>query len=115
MTTDVCKLNVIDFLTLLVKRVFGEKLPGEAMKEGNCYFVRTCTHYTLGRLKHLSSGELIFEEASWIPNSGRWHNLLANGPDELDEVEPYVGLCYVARQSIVDYTDWCHDLPNKQK
>jgi len=90
-------------------------LPGESIRIGKAYFIRTCSHYSLGRVKHVGAGEIVLERASWIPNSGRWSTSLSEGPENLAEVEPYPGLCYIARQAIVDYTEWCHDLPTKQK
>ena len=90
-------------------------LPGQSMKVGRAYFIRTCTYHSLGRVYEVLPGEVVLERASWIPDSGQWHKTLAEGVDNIVEMEPYPGYCYVARQAIVDYTEWCHDLPTEPR
>jgi len=79
---------------------------------GEKYFIRTVTNYTVGRLKEIKGGFLVFEKASWIADTGRFADFLANGKPK--EVEPIKGFCRVAIASIVDAFDWNHDLPSEQ-
>lgn len=79
---------------------------------GTAYIIRTVTHTYTGRLVWLSDKELVFDDASWIADSGRWMNAIKKGT--LEEVEP-MGTVIVGRGAIVDATVWTHDLPTKQK
>jgi len=92
-------------------------LPNNSLEVGQSYMVRTVTHYTLGRLSSITETDLKFNEASWIPETGRWSEVLESGADKLGEVEPVpdpAGVI-VSRGAIVDITPWNHALPRKQK
>lgn len=80
---------------------------------GKSYFIRTITMYHLGKLKEINDKELIFEKASWIADSGRFHDFLSKGI--LNEVEPFVGDILINRDCIIDACYWMHDLPLIQK
>jgi len=80
---------------------------------GEKYFVRTVTHYVVGELKEITGGFLIFSNASWIADSGRFNEAIKNGT--LNEVEPIKGRYIVAIGSIVDAFDWVHNLPTEVK
>ena len=81
---------------------------------GKCYFIRTVTMHTIGRLVSVGPHELVLEDAAWIADSGRWSEALAN-PSVLREVEPFLDPVIVGRGAIVDATEWRHDVPLKQK
>jgi hypothetical protein len=85
----------------------------EFWKKGKKYLVRTVTHYTVGELVEFSDDELVFKSASWVADTGRFHNALRDG--ELSEVEPFTEPVLVNRKAIVDATIWTHDLPTEQK
>lgn len=105
------KETIVELLSLLLeKESGGSKLPVEI---GEKYFVRTVTHYVVGKLEEISGGFLVFSSASWIADTGRFTNFLTTG--EASEVEPVPGLYRVAIGSVVDIFDWQHDLPKKQK
>ena len=93
--------------------------------KGNSYFkaeldvgdsVRSLNSETLGltgKVKEITEEEFILENASWIADSGRFMNAINDG--ELDEVEPVNSNVGIMKESIVDFCEWNHDLPRKQK
>ena len=87
--------------------------PNEIWKVGNSYFVRTVTMHILGKLKLVTKKELVFENASWIADAGRFHDALKNG--ELNEIEPFCDDVIINRDCVVDATIWNHKLPDQQK
>lgn len=82
---------------------------------GKCYLIRTVTQIDIGRLVAVYDQELVLEQASWISDTGRYHNALKNGVSELKEVEPYINNVIIGRGSIVDATIWHNELPKAQK
>jgi hypothetical protein len=82
-------------------------------KVGEKYFIRTVTMHYTGKLLDVTPTELLFGEASWIADSGRFHDALKNG--SLDEVEPFPDKVLIPRTSIIDASVWLHDLPREQK
>ena len=82
-------------------------------KVGTSYLVRTVTQFIVGRLVAVHDLELVFENASWVADTGRFHDALKTGA--LSEVEPFVAGVIVGRGSIVDATEWSHPLPTAQK
>lgn len=80
-------------------------------KVGESYFVRTVTMYCIGRLLDFSDKELLFENASWIADCGRFNEALKTG--SLDEVEPFINSVLITREAIIDATTWTHELPSK--
>jgi hypothetical protein len=81
---------------------------------GKCYLIRTCTMTLLGRLTAVWPQELQMSDASWIADTGRFHDAIADGPDELNEVEP-MGHIVIGRGAVVDAVIWDHELPKEQK
>ena len=79
---------------------------------GKSVFIRTVTYHTVGRVTHVANGFVRLEEASWVPDSGRFHQALSTGT--LTEVEP-VGIVFVAIGAVVDVFPWQHALPTEQK
>jgi len=77
------------------------------------YFIRTVTMYVLGKLVYFDDKELVLENASWVADSGRFNNALKTG--KLEEVEPFVNNVIVNRSSIVDATEWDHELISEVK
>lgn len=76
---------------------------------GRSYLIRTVTVYVLGRLVAAYDQELVLEEASWVADTGRFHEALAKGT--LSEVEPYPSCVVVGRGAICDASEWLHNLP----
>ena len=83
------------------------------MKKGDVVFIRTVTNYCVGRIIQIDEQFVILENASWIADTGRWHQALKDGV--LNEVEPFVDPVEVAIGAIVDVTKWRHALPTQQK
>lgn len=78
---------------------------------GTPYLIRTVTYFLLGRLTAVYEHELVLEEASWVADTGRFHDCLRTG--KLNEVEPFVSPVFVGRAAICDATAWTHALPVK--
>ena len=79
---------------------------------GESYLIRTVTMYWVGRVKDLVEDVVFLEEASWIPDTGRFMQAVKNG--SFNEVEP-VGEWNVCRGSIVDFGEFTVKLPTAQK
>lgn len=84
-------------------------------KIGKIYIIRTVTMYLLGRLTQVFDKELVLEECSWIPDSGRWSNALNTG--NLNEVEPFIQSepVIIGRGSIIDCQVWMHSAQTQVK
>lgn len=82
-------------------------------KIGENYFLRTVTMIIVGKLQWVGEQELLLSEASWIADTGRFHDALKKGT--LSEIEPFVDDVIVGRSTIIDGTKWAHKLPKDQK
>lgn len=80
---------------------------------GKNYFIRTVTMHMVGKLIAISDKEILLENASWVADSGRFHDAMRDGT--LDEVEPFVNDIIVNRTAVIDATVWNHALPTEQK
>ncbi len=80
---------------------------------GKKYLIRTVTMIQIGELIAVSDNELVLRDASWIAETARWYDCLKDGA--LNEVEPFVADVLVNRNSIIDATEWMHELPTTQK
>lgn len=80
---------------------------------GKNYVIRTVTMINIGKLVKVTEEELILEDASWIPDTGRWTDFLKEG--KYDECEPFEVSVIVGRKSLIDATLWNHALPKNQK
>jgi hypothetical protein len=79
---------------------------------GQCWFIRTVTYHTVGRIMKRIGGFFLLSGAAWVPDSGRFTQAIKNGT--LNEVEP-IGTCMVQIACIVDMFPWKHKLPMDQK
>lgn len=83
---------------------------------GKCYFFRTVTYHSIGKVVAREGNWLKLEGASWVADSGRFMQAISTGI--LDEVEP-VGttdrVIYVNLDACADYIPWNHPLPVEQK
>jgi hypothetical protein len=98
--------------------LLGSKAEGwHPFELGKSYLIRTVTHIALGRVKAVGNQELVLEDASWIADTDRFHDALKSGVDTLSksEIEPFVNDVIVGRGSIIDATEYTHELPRKQK
>lgn len=82
-------------------------------KIGDNYFIRTVTMILVGCLEWVGDKEMELSNASWIADTGRFHNALKEG--KLNDVEPFTNNVIIGRGSIIDATVWTHSLPTSQK
>jgi len=82
-------------------------------KKGENYLIRTVTHIDVGHVVDVCGDFLILEQASWIADTGRYHDCLAKGI--FNEVEPYPTSVYINMASVIDAAPWEHALPMEQK
>jgi hypothetical protein len=109
-------INIEDLTLKQIKEInsLSESKQKEDIWEiGKKYFIRTVTMHTTGKLKKLTPKEMLLEKAAWIADSGRFSDALRTG--SLDEVEPFLNDLIVNRESIIDATEWTHDLPEEKK
>ena len=71
---------------------------------GKIYHVRTVTFSIAGVLEWVGDKELLFSEASWIADSGRFSDYLKGKTDSNLEVEPFKEKVIVGRGSVIDAT-----------
>lgn len=108
--TDNLTLGEIKELMAIISNVPNTHQP---FKIGKAYLIRTVTHIDIGIVKEVGDKELVLSEASWIADTGRYHDALKTG--NLNEVEPYINDVILGRGSIIDATLWEKDLPRSQK
>lgn len=86
-------------------------------KIGKAYYIRTVTMHIIGKLEAVFPEELVVSQASWIADSGRFHDALKGGESKLKEVEPFMPNeeVIIGRGSIIDATVWVHEVPKNQK
>lgn len=90
-----------------------EKCDDTAFEKDKSYLIRTVTLYYTGRIKQITSQELVLEDAAWIPDTGRFSECLSDG--KFNEVEPFQNDVIIPRSSIIDATLWTHKLPRSVK
>lgn len=77
-------------------------------------FIRTVTHHYTGKLLCVKDGFLMLIDCSWIADDGRFSTSLEKG--SLEEVEPFpAGPVFIGIGSIIDISEWKHQLPRVQK
>lgn len=79
---------------------------------GKAYLIRTVTYHQIGILKEIQGDFLIFKDASWIADSGRFSECISKGT--FSEVE-YVGAIIINKTSIVDAFPWENKVPKESK
>lgn len=83
---------------------------------GKAYFIRCVTYHSVGIVKAVKDKELLLTRASWVAESGRFHDALKYGfASQNAEIEPFINDVIINRDSIVDATVWTADLPAEQK
>lgn len=79
---------------------------------GKAYLIRTVTYHQVGILKDIQGDFLIFRDASWVADSGRFSECLSKGV--FNEVE-YVGPMIINKTAIVDAFPWENKVPKETK
>jgi len=82
-------------------------------KIGKAYLFRTVTHIDIGVVIAIDGQFATINQASWIADTGRFHDALKKG--SLSEVEPYPTEAYVNLSALCDAAPWNHYLPKEQK
>jgi hypothetical protein len=85
----------------------------QPIEVGKAYLFRTVTHIELGRVEWIRGNFAKIVDASWIADTGRYHDCLKNGT--LNEVEPYPRYSCVHLPSLINFAPWDHELPTEQK
>lgn len=80
---------------------------------GQNTFIRTVTFYYTGRVKEVNSRWVTLQNASWIADTGRFHDFLKNG--KCNEYESFIDDISIPIGSIIDVTKWNHSLFSGQK
>lgn len=82
---------------------------------GKNYLIRTVTHIDIGTVVAVGDKEIVLTNASWIADTGRFHQCVTEGT--LDEVEPYAKgqRVILGRGALIDATEWQFGLPTEQK
>ena len=103
-------------LDRLVEKVLeGETEPntsGGPFEIGKAYLIRTVTYHHVGILKDIQGDFLIFKDASWVADSGRFSDCITKGT--FSEVE-YVGAMGINKTAIVDFFPWENKVPKESK
>ncbi len=76
------------------------------------YLIRTVTYHQIGILKGIAGDFLIFRDASWVADSGRFSECISKGT--FNEVE-YVGPMIINKTAIVDAFPWENKVPKETK
>ena len=78
------------------------------MEIGDCYFIRTVTHYFTGRLIWVGDKEIVLEDVCWIADTGRFNEFVAGKTINESEPFPKGKSVIIGRGSIIDMVE--HDL-----
>lgn len=81
---------------------------------GKKLFIRTVTYHMVGEVEKVVGKFFQLKNASWVADSGRFHDALKNGFPSNAEIEPTTQ-AWLNTDSIVDMFVWKHDLPKKQQ
>ena len=83
-----------------------------SLEVGRAYLIRCVTHYYVGIVQEITETDVVLVNASWIANTGRFHDFLKTGKPK--EVEPFVHEAIVFRGGMIDATPWMRELPREQ-
>jgi hypothetical protein len=86
-----------------------------SFREGQAIFMRCVTHYYTGRVVKVTDSDVVLEDAAWIADGMRFHNMLKEGLTKEAEIEPFPDGAVVSRGAIVDWCVWGHELPTKEQ
>jgi hypothetical protein len=78
--------------------------PASPFVIGKSYHVRTVTMAIAGKLKAVYPQELVFENANWVADTGRFNEYLKDTKN-VKENEPFKNDVIVGRGAIIDCTE----------
>ena len=90
-----------------------KKAPQSNIRVGQSVFIRTVTHYLLGKIVALSKDEILLVDASWIGWPTERHGVMLD-TGKVSDVEKIPAKCEpvsVGRGAVVDAYAWPHALP----
>ena len=96
-----------------IQSMFGGDKKESPVEVGEAYLFRTVTHIEVGRVIKICGDFVTIEDASWIADTGRYHDCLKKGV--FSEVEPYPLVSTVNMGSMINFAPWPHELPKEQK
>ena len=100
-----------------IQSMFGGGTKKSPVEIGKAYLFRTVTHIELGRVVAICGDFVTLEDASWVADTGRYHNALRDGllAQNESEIEPYPITSTVNLGSLINFAPWPHELPTVQK
>jgi len=84
-------------------------------KIGQAYLIRLVTHYWVGILEWVGPTEMVLKDASWIADTGRFHEAIETGKMSETEYVGKSGSVIIGRGALVDAVLWEHKLPTESK
>lgn len=96
------------------KQLADARQPLHPFEIGKNYLVRTVTMINVGKCKGVKGDFLILSDASWIGDTGRFHECLRR-PGVFNEVEPFKFDVFISMRNIIDATLWPFMLPTEPK
>lgn len=115
------KLNNEEYVSKADYNALAKKKAGKTVVDGQeipfvvggKYFFRTVTYFCTGEVEAIKGHFLVLKTAAVIFDTGRFMDALKNGV--FSEVEPVTGSFFINLNTIVDASEWSHELPNQQK
>ena len=80
---------------------------------GKAYLFRTVTHIDIGRVTAIKGKFVMLDDASWVADTGRYHDCLKSG--DINEYESYPDGNGLNTTALIDFCEWNHELPKGQK
>ncbi len=86
-------------------------------KIGENYLIRTVTMTLVGKLEAVYESELVLSTASWIADTGRFHEALEKGLENTDksEIERFNSDVVLGRGALIDSCVYKHNLPTQSR
>jgi len=109
-------MKSLKILKLIKKALKKEEQKNDSHWEiGENYLIRTVTMIDLGKLEKVTDNELVLSNASWIPDTGRFNQMLKEG--DFKEVEMFnkKNVMIINRKSIIDAQKVDFPLPTISK
>jgi len=115
MNIEELTLKQIREISLLINGASPQPKTANNYPVGKNVIVRTVTMIYTGRLEQVTDSDLVLVDCSWIPETERFMQFVAEG--KVKECEPYPdGLnVYINRGALLDMCELKKDLPRSQK
>ncbi len=83
---------------------------------GRCYYFRLATYAWVGRVSLIGPTEIVLTDASYVGESGRFHDAITAGLESANaEIEPVPGRVIIGRGALVDCCEYAHAPPTVQQ